>query len=164
MHYQTNTCRSYRPKPNISFTLPESCVVFCCCCCCHDSLTDLIVVRVPDHPAAVLLRVDGFSLAALHGVDQCHAPAKRARTTTKNNATRVVRGAGSTVLKKCRPFCERGTPSKLKPPFRTACNPFIGDKLLTIRVCSYFKWLKKRLTRIGLDSLLGYKLLEVRVR
>ena len=35
---------------------------------------DLIVVRVSDHAAAVLLCVDGFSLAALHGVDEGYAP------------------------------------------------------------------------------------------
>ena len=38
-------------------------------------LSHLIVVRVSDHAAAILLCVDGFSLATLDGVDEGYAPA-----------------------------------------------------------------------------------------
>lgn len=60
----------------------------------YSNLTDLIVVRVPNHPAAVLLGVDGFSLAALHGVDQCHAPAKRAKNKRRSNSSKSMWGEG----------------------------------------------------------------------
>ncbi len=41
---------------------------------CSSITTHLVVVCVPDQPASVLLSVDGFSLATLHGVNEGNAP------------------------------------------------------------------------------------------
>ena len=66
---------------------------------------DLIVVSVSNYPAAVLLRVDGFSLATLHGVDQGYAPAAQ-------EASKGVGGEGVYGVSVGGAPCVRGSSSK----------------------------------------------------
>ena len=88
------------------------------------------MVRVSNHPAAVLLRVDGFSLAALHGVDQGHAPAARNERQQGCVAEKVSMVIVSPPLRQriYRLPSLYVTPTKLL------------HKLLGIRVGSSFKW------------------------